>query len=405
MSHQSKDMSNNDDKPRKGLKEAVEDMQELGHTLADNINTGKRIARREAIAAARNPHVESLTVGRKVWDRGEHVTLNADQRHELEFHIRRMWAITLLANMKSYGFTWDGIRKLTGKTRQTWNNVTNSGYVPRHILKLDSDNEERREYIDGASYRPVTNSFIRSVTQHIARANYTTHTSAFCYAITHHLTVWENDFLDLEGDDQFIIGRVGEQYFKDAKGDGVEVCAAVPQLSGDTVPVDMFPLLGIDDHTINNHFAHEQVIAVEWAAYGYRDGQTKEPHPNAKMALEMWKQEQNAMADHWSEPIPTDPKEFRAPTTPKPEQKPPTQSEFRADPLPEPLTVVPTDIIKADDGSSATDGLGFYPAVQLPFECHPNWFNDGTGEATFEVKVMYRNGVKSGHSIVLKDTQ
>ena len=63
------------------------------------------------------------------------------------------------------------------------------------------------------------------------------------------------------------------------------------------------------------------------------------------------------------------------------------------------------ETVKQDDGTSPTEGLGFFPAVQLPFECHPNWFNGGTGEATFEVKIMYRDGVKVGHSIVLRDAQ
>ena len=51
------------------------------------------------------------------------------------------------------------------------------------------------------------------------------------------------------------------------------------------------------------------------------------------------------------------------------------------------------------DGKDALDGLGFYAPVQLEFECHPNWFEDGTGEAVFEVRINYRDGIKSGHAI------
>ena len=54
---------------------------------------------------------------------------------------------------------------------------------------------------------------------------------------------------------------------------------------------------------------------------------------------------------------------------------------------------------KQMEGASITDGLGFYAPVQLEFQCHPNWFEDGTGEAVFEVRINYRDGIKSGHAI------
>ena len=55
--------------------------------------------------------------------------------------------------------------------------------------------------------------------------------------------------------------------------------------------------------------------------------------------------------------------------------------------------------VKQMEGASITDALGFYAPVQLEFQCHPNWFEDGTGEAVFEVRINYRDGIKSGHAI------
>ena len=118
------DMSNNDKKATKKL-------------------VSEAIRKREGMKSARNPHVAELTIGRSAWVRGEQVKLNNDQRHEMEFHLRRMWAITLLDNMQEHGFSWEGIRKLTGKTRQTWSNVTSSGFVPLDILNMPTDNNRR----------------------------------------------------------------------------------------------------------------------------------------------------------------------------------------------------------------------------------------------------------------------
>ena len=403
-------MSNNDNTPpKKSLSAALADITEAAQEINDNVvgpikvkakNTARVIAQREAVKAARNHHVEALTVGRNVWWRGEQMRLSQEARHELEFHLRRMWAITFLANMKSHGFNWEGIRKLTGKTRQTWNNVTHSGFVPLHILKLPSDSEERREYMDEESYRPVTNSFIRKVTEETQKAKYTIHTHAFVYACSHGMTVWENDFLELEGDDQFVIGRLGDDgvnYFNDAKSDGSVVCAAIMGPNGETKPLEVFPLLGIDAREINDHFAHEETINVELVAHGFND-ETKEPNPKAKIALEEWRSEQRAMADHWSEPVPTDPNEFRPPrpSTPKPEQPTPTLGSKSEDQS--------QSIIKKDDGTPPNADIGGFYIFNRPIELLPQ-MADENGQIKLTVLVQMDDDGKKPKGVVATDNK
>ena len=406
-------MSNNDKTPpKKSLTEALEDITEAAQEINDNVvgpikvkakNTARAIAQREAVKAARNHHVEALTVGRNVWWRGEQIRLGQEARHELEFHLRRMWAITFLANMKSHGFNWDGIRKLTGKTRQTWNNVTHSGFVPLHILKLPSDSEERREYMDGESYRPVTNSFIRKVTEETQKANYTIHTHAFLYACSHGMTVWENDFLELEGDDQFVIGRLGADgvnYFNDAKSDEVSVCAAIMGPNGETKSLEVFPLLGIDDRVLNDHFAHEEAINVELVAYGYANEKTKEPNERAKMALERWRNERDAIAgrDNFIEYEPTDPNEFRAPKAP---QEKPVQPTVKIGSKSEDTT---DSIIKRDDGTPPNADLGGFYIFNRPIELLPQMADD-KGQIKLTVVVQMDEDGKKPKGVVTTDNK
>ena len=211
--------------------------------------------------------------------------------------------------------------------------------------------------------------------------------------------MWENDILEFDGDDQFIIGRIGEQYFNDAKSDGVPVCAAIEGPRGETVALEVFPLLGIDDRVVNDHFAHEEVITVELAAYGIVDDKTKEPHPKAKMALEEWSRLRNAIADadEWHEPIPMDPNEFRAPkpSTPKPEQ--PT---IAIGPTPQSTE----SIIKKDDGSPLNADLGGFHIFKRPIELLPQ-MADENGQIKLTVVVQMDEDGKKPKAIVTTDNK
>ena len=97
-------------------------------------------------------------------------------------------------------------------------------------------------------------------------------------------------------------------------------------------------------------------------------------------------------------PEPLDLDQFRSPTQ-RDKVKEPKLTLDKAK-----LTVVPTESLtwrNAKNAERATAGLGFYEPVQLEFECHPNWFDNGTGEAVFEVRIQYRDGIKSGHAITM----
>jgi len=406
-------MSNNDNtSPKKSLTEALEDITEAAQEIGDNVvgpitvkakDTARAIAKREAISAARNIHVEWLTVGRSQWLYGEQRKLNRMEAHELEFHLRRMWAITLLDNMQSYGFNWEGIRKLTGKTRQTWNNVTNSGFVPLDVLKLPTDSKRRQDAIAAQRYRPVTNAFIRKVVTEIQKANYSVHTNALLYAFTHGLTVWSNDFLDQHGTDDWVVDRLGTDgltYFNDAKDEDVSACCALKGPDGDTVQMDMFPLLGIDDRVVNDHFAHEAVIDVELCAYGYADDKTKQPNERAKMALERWRNERAAIAgrDDFIEYEPTDPNEFRAPKAP---QEKPVQPTVKIGSNSEDTT---DSIIKRDDGTPPNADLGGFYIFNRPIELLPQMADD-KGQIKLTVVVQMDEDGKKPKGVVTTDNK
>lgn len=308
-------MSNNDTNKNRTWAEAREDMEEMGHTVADAVKgiVPQSIAKREAMKSARNPHVAALTIGRSVWVRGELVKPSNEERAEMEFHIRRMWAITLLANMQDHGFSWEGIRKLTGKTRQTWNNVTSSGYVVDEVLQLPTDNPKRQQAIKGQRYRPVTNGFIRGVCESIEANEYTVFTKHFARMFTHGLTVWNNDLI-LAPRDKYVcerLGKEGREYVDEMSGVSESWFTAIETFDGGIKTLDQMPLLGIDEFSVDQHNVWEYDMDVELAAYGYANEETEEPSPKAKTAHEYWDHMNNAEQYFDEMPVPTDPNQFR----------------------------------------------------------------------------------------------
>ena len=62
----------------------------------------------------------------KTEEMNEHLILLTDRDKEKQEIIRRYWASRILCNLH-LDYTWDDIREITGKTRQTWDNVANKG--------------------------------------------------------------------------------------------------------------------------------------------------------------------------------------------------------------------------------------------------------------------------------------
>ena len=119
----------------------------------------RAIAKDNAIKAKKNRHVQWLTLGRdmKCPRTGEVLFKNGQEIREAQFYLRRAWAHTLLHIMREeIGIPWSQIQDFSGRTRQSWLNVVNAMYL---------SNEQARDREQFGSFRPVTDGFIRRVTE------------------------------------------------------------------------------------------------------------------------------------------------------------------------------------------------------------------------------------------------
>ncbi|MDA9755386.1 hypothetical protein N9V29_00275 [Flavobacteriales bacterium] len=95
--------------------------------MSDQNNGGETaymIAKRKARSIARNEHVKALTVRMSDLKSGHK---GRAQQALNEYWLRRMWATQLLHDMRAVlGWEWDVIHEHTGRTKQSWYNVTQS---------------------------------------------------------------------------------------------------------------------------------------------------------------------------------------------------------------------------------------------------------------------------------------
>lgn len=127
--------------------------------MAKDLSKAPSVRRREAIRSKNNKHVKALTIKRSQMNpfTGKPFLTNAVKRSEAQFYLRRAWASSLLHNMRSVqNWNWKEIYWFTGRSRQTWKNVTESTYYTDQQLFDDPKKI--------ANYRPVTDGFIARVT-------------------------------------------------------------------------------------------------------------------------------------------------------------------------------------------------------------------------------------------------
>lgn len=96
--------------------------------------TDYAIAKAKARALVRNPHVKALTLRQLDLSSGKR---NRPQKELNEYWLRRMWATQLLHDLKHVlDWSWDEIHDHTGRTKQSWHNVT-QGKIPNGQYFLD----------------------------------------------------------------------------------------------------------------------------------------------------------------------------------------------------------------------------------------------------------------------------
>ena len=455
-------MNKKGDAPKQTVGDSIEKMNDHVDSLRDSITP---ITRRmsEAMKSSRNPHVEELTIGRSAYVKGMKVTYTREQAHKQQFLVRRMWAITLLANMRREGFTWDGIRKLTGKTRQTWDNVTQSGFVEYDIAHMnfrshetEQSTRDRRDARDlaikDAQYRPVTNGFIRNVCENIEEEGYTVWTRYFRLNFDMGLIAFNNRRAHIDRDgieipfDSLILEKFkGDKRFMDSltfqSSDVftmVESCdpILIEEPNGTTTNhgfawkhKEDFPLLDVQDPQIGQHNCWEYHMDIELTVYGYANEKTGEPDPRATTAFEFWKHtfHEPEEDDGPRYPEPTDPDKFR--DTDEARDKKVARDEQALKDLEreeanmmangidpgDPLTwtKVPTEptpkaierpeaVIKADDGKPMHEG-GFH-IFHKPIELLPQ-MADENGQIKLTVVVQMDEDGKKPKAIVTTDNK
>lgn len=342
------------------------------HVESDEKNKTAHAKRVEQSAkTAENSHVADLTIGRITYIRGVKTNVTRYVAHELQFHLRRMWAITLLDNMQREGLTWDGIRLLTGKTRQTWTNVTRAGFVDYDFINSTSNNDPRRsEKFNEVGYRTISNSFIRNVCDSIEAEHYGVYTDSFRKMFDMGLTVWINS--SFSGDDFDVmvarrLGQNGQTLLVEMKDISESTLTAIMNNDGHAVVVRDFPLFETIHRGMGGVNAWEYAMEVELIVFGYEDTATKEPSKLATTAHSWWEQQKDMEKSGANDgpPMPTNIDKFKVNES----------IAYRGDPLPDPIEP-PRQIIQADNGEPMMKDLGgFY--CQLPkIELLPQMAND-----------------------------
>jgi len=312
----------------------------------------------EAIKNQQNTHVQALTIPKTYkspFDSAPRV-LDLEEWNKMQFNVRRMWALNLVQIMREQlNWDWEGITNATGKTRQTWNNVCLSK-SPSYADLHSEDETIKAKARDG--YRPVTNSFIRNVTDELEKLNYSIFSHHFREAFDLGLCVvcpnstvrgidLHPDFMTMIGiknwneydgarEDLWVINRMG-----DTPRHQVSTCTywdadEINDWMGTNYPTAFmfyakgkdddgivgpqyidggFPLLNVYDGRWGGHNCEEAIMMIEEAVFEW-DEATGEPDPRAENSHNMWrhlkKMSEEGPHEDW-EPTPEDPKQFESP--------------------------------------------------------------------------------------------
>lgn len=352
------------------------------------------------MANRRNYDVEVLTVQGTRWVDGQKVEILKEEQHEQQFLLRRMWALQMLHWMRwQMGWNWDQVASNTGKTRQTWNGIAGSRYLSekeykkkRNTITVGRANEAYKA--EFRQYRPVSDTFIRKVTETLRLLDYSINTPAFRYCFDNGMTVFDqNPLCAVKPEEEAVLlkrlGVNGKQIVNiDEIGD-VHTVVRIAD-TDDWEVIDGFPMIARDS-TIGNLLTHDYVRAFEIARYGYVDEETAEPDPRAHFAHDEWKRQREWLENEQSKVdlIATDPGrsdfdtvQWYHPQTgevkavpPKPLIEVPIEKKVKFDEARAKSTQGETFTITADDGEPATKDLGGF-FVQLPrTEVHPGMIN------------------------------
>lgn len=248
-------------------------------------------------AAQRAVFALTVTEGRQMV-LGQMTNLTKAEAHKLEFYLRRMWALTLLENMRDYKMKWSEITSLTTMTRQTWINVTTSKYVAYDTLLLEKTNPKRIEAIK--DYRPITPSFIRAFIRGCTAKDCEVYTKPFRDLFFKGLTVWNNKGEKYTDTTEEWLSFLHQRYTTEKRNELIHFAASINSRSKTTIKdvnnkihvIETFKLLGfggdIDPNEVVN--LKEYIVNAEIAAYGYSNEKTNEPSKKAETAWENWRE-------------------------------------------------------------------------------------------------------------------
>jgi len=377
-------------------------------------NTNNPIKRSRAIMFSKDPHVQALTL-RGEWcaDGETFARYRRADRERLEYWMRRMWATVLLHDLKGLGLKWDDIEDVTGRSRQTWINVTDGKVPNREYFEKRYPMHSSRNAVAGQRGRPtaphkdpdvfgVSRSFIYDVTQNL-RSHFSIETEAFVKAFEQGMrVVAEEDFgafmsimESVDTDGVFPVNSVEEGRVKWITGQAADARDDRPSMlvthwtqgpDHDTSWTKARPNFPLVDHRVTRHgISHREMvlrhmIMLEGHRWGI-DAKTK-GWAHRQRSEERFKELEQAMLDDAQEEVLEKDATINT-RVPVP---------IEADEKPRPISVV------ANDGTNPLADLGFH-TIPVNLDVHPNMVGSD-GQVTFTVTLQYRDGVKVGHSIM-----
>lgn len=400
-------------------------MKAMELTPEDRVRRGRaRAQRTEAIY--RSEHVKALTLNPTKYIRpmlDKSIVLTPEQHHTIEFHLRQMWAICLLQNMQeSLDWSWSTIESRTGKSRITWNNVTQTYFLPFSIYNSGNARQQINAYRDAnrdedgklagrarIGWKPVTKGFIFDVTTSLEEwaeeqgGEAVIFTPIFREAFDRGLSVVMNQ--KTHHDD--VILRLGDSVtFDQVEGIGEDHHSSswlsdifeigiddyiycFKDKNGKPAGVLSFPLLEARNAKEGMHNAWHWLAAFEQKKFDPDNKETGEPPKWCEAWHLMWELEEHAREEEEIEAA----QENNPLVEPKPDEF--FSDEFR-------------EFLESDDASSDPSGdYGGTVHAPSPISCdvQPYMLDpNGDAEVVFEVRVRYKNGRVVGKSIDYKSS-
>ena len=402
------------------------------------MNPEERIRRGAARAArteemSKSEHIKALTLNPRKHFRPQiekSIVLTREQHHTIEFHLRQMWAICLLQNMQEQlKWSWHTIEIRTGKSRITWNNVTQTYFLPWEIYNgpeareligqyRDENRDEEGRTVGRAriGWKPVTKGFIFDVTTNLEQWGESVGNEAVIFtqlyrdAFDRGLNVVMNH--RAHHDD--IIMRLGDSVkFEQAEGVGQDhhsaewlgslyelgledyiYCTAI---EGKPQRVKAFPLFEINDARDGVHNAWHWMAEYERNKFAPANKTTGEPPKWCEAWGMMWELEKHAIEEEIMNATSEKIKPASHADNPIVEPK---RKEFFSDEM--------KQFLELDGGSSDPSGdYGGTVHAPSPISCdvQPYMLDpNGDAEVVFEVRVRYKNGKVVGKSIDYKSS-